>query len=298
MQEASKSMVSRSGRVFLFIGFLAGGLMLFLLGNNWHSLLPTNKSTLFKWGLVLLFLALAAAMRRSARFRAAWPVSLALAIASLANVLNWDLGNWLARLLPTATSTAQEIAIDKLAQAIPIVLLILLLTWLTGGDLGSIFLKKGDLRWGLRFGLISFGVFAVIFAVIAILQSNAPSGGGLLAMGVPLSTIVAAIPWILIFVLANSLMEELWFRGLFLGKLSPLLGATASVVVTSLVFGIPHLGSTYIAAIERLIFPAITVGLGLVNGFVMLKTDSIWGSVLFHAGYDLLVIIPILTSTG
>ena len=35
---------------------------------------------------------------------------------------------------------------------------------------------------------------------------------------------------------------------------------------------------------------------GDLNGFVMLKTDSIWGSVLFHAGYDLLVIIPVLVS--
>ena len=26
----------------------------------------------------------------------------------------------------------------------------------------------------------------------------------------------------------------------------------------------------------------------------MLKTDSIWGSVLFHAGYDLLIIIPVI----
>jgi membrane protease YdiL (CAAX protease family) len=33
-----------------------------------------------------------------------------------------------------------------------------------------------------------------------------------------------------------------------------------------------------------------------VNAYVMLKTDSIWGSVLFHAGYDLLVIIPVLVS--
>ena len=36
--------------------------------------------------------------------------------------------------------------------------------------------------------------------------------------------------------------------------------------------------------------------LGLVNAWVMLKTESIWGSVLFHAGYDLMVIIPVLIS--
>jgi membrane protease YdiL (CAAX protease family) len=44
------------------------------------------------------------------------------------------------------------------------------------------------------------------------------------------------------------------------------------------------------------IFPVIVIALGLVNAYVMLKTDSIWGSVLFHAGYDLLVIIPVLVS--
>ena len=290
-------MMQRSYRVFLFVGFLVGGLMLFLLGNNWHSLFPTNKSTLYKWALALFFLALALAMRRSERFREGWQIPLALAIASFANALNWHLGNWLARLLPAAVSTAQEIAIDKLSECLPVVLSILVLTRLAGNDLGSIFLKKGNLQWGLRFGLISFCVFAGIFAVIAVLQSNAPASGGIMAMGVPLAAIVAAIPGILVFILANSLMEELWFRGLFLRRLSPALGATASVVVTALIFGIPHLGSTYIAPIERLIFPVIVVGLGLVNGFVMLKTDSIWGSVLFHAGYDLLVIIPVLVST-
>ena len=51
-----------------------------------------------------------------------------------------------------------------------------------------------------------------------------------------------------------------------------------------------------IEPIQMIIFAIIVFALGLVNGFAMLKTDSIWGSVLFHAGYDLLVIIPILVS--
>jgi uncharacterized protein len=279
-----------------FALFLVAGLMLFLLGNNWNSLFPTNDSTLYKWSLAVLFLLLAVVLRRVERLKECWPVALALFIASLANALNWQLGNWLARFLPRAASTAQEIAIDKLSQSIPVVLTILLLNRLAGNDLGSLFLKKGNLRWGLRFGLISLGIFAAIFAVIAILQSSAPSSKGMTATGVPLAAIVAAIPWILVFVFANSLMEELWFRGLFLRKLSPILGATAAVLVTALVFGIPHLGATYIAPIEMVIFPVIVFALGLVNGFVMLKTGSIWGSVLFHAGYDLLVIIPILVS--
>ena len=54
--------------------------------------------------------------------------------------------------------------------------------------------------------------------------------------------------------------------------------------------------ATYIPQTERFIFFIIVFALGLVNGFVMLKTDSIWGSVLFHAGYDLIIIIPLLVS--
>jgi len=292
----NSGLASLSYRSVVFVLFFVGGLMIFLLGNNWNSVFPTNDSTLYKWSLPVLFLVLAVALRRSKRFQECWKIAFALFIASFANVLNWHLGNWLAPLLPVAASKAQEIAVDKLAQCIPVVLSILLLTRLAGDDLGSIFLKKGNLRWGLRFGLISFGIFAVIFAVIAVLQSNAPSREGLTAAGMPLAAIVAAIPWILAFAFANAFMEELWFRGIFLRKLSPILGASASVLVTALVFGSLHFGATYIAPVERVIFAIVAFGLGLVNGFVMLKTDSIWGSVLFHAGYDLIIIIPVLVS--
>jgi membrane protease YdiL (CAAX protease family) len=117
-----------------------------------------------------------------------------------------------------------------------------------------------------------------------------------MASGVGLDVLIAGIPWILIFCLTNGFMEELWFRGVSLGKLTPVLGPALSVLVTALVFGSTHLGADYVNLSERLIFFGIVFLLGLVNGTVMLKTRSIWGSTLFHAGYDLLVIIPILAS--
>ena len=296
MQKDSQARTQYTPRAILFLLFLVGGWMIFLLGNNYNSFFPTNDSTLYKWAITLFFLALAAFLRWRERTRGTWEIAYALFIAAFANVLNWDLGDFLADWLPPTASLAEQIALDKLAQCIPVVLAIILLTLVVGDDLGSIFLKKGDLRWGLGFGLISFGVFAAIFTVIAVLQASVQPSQGLTATGVPLGTIVAAIPWILIFCFANSLMEELWFRGIFLKKLRPFLGVTASVVVTALIFGSVHVGATYITPVEMFIFPLIAFALGLVNGFVMFKTDSIWGSVLFHAGYDLLVIIPILVS--
>lgn len=297
MQKGIVSSEAKPHHAILFVLYLIGGLSVFLLGSNTFRVFPTNRNLLYEWGLTLVFLVLTAFLRRSTRFRKFWETAFALFIASFANALNLILGNWLARLLPPAASTAQALAIDKLSQAIPIVLAIIVLTLLSGHDLGSIFLKRGNLRQGLQFGFVSFGVFAAIFAVIAVLQANAPSSQGLTASGVSLSIIIPAIPWILVFIFANALMEELWFRGISLGKLSPFLGVFGAVLLTTLVFGVTHLAGTYITPGQMFIFPLIVFTLGLVNGFVMLKTDSIWGSVLFHAGYDLFVIIPVLVSS-
>jgi uncharacterized protein len=190
----------------------------------------------------------------------------------------------------------QFLAVEKLSQAIPIVAAIVLLSLWAGDDLGSLFLRRGNLRPGLTFGLTSFAVFAVVFVVIVGVQADAPTTQGLFASGVRPSVVLAAVPWILLFCFANAFMEELWFRGVSLGKLAPLLGWTASIVVTALVFGISHAAATYIASDQTIVFPVIVTTLGAVNAFVMLKTGSIWGSVLFHAGYDLFVILPLLVS--
>ncbi len=286
----------RTARAILFVLFLIGGLAIFLFGNNWNDLFPTNTSILYKAALPIVFLVLAVVLYRSEQLKLYWRIAFALFIAAFANWLNWTLGNWLPRFVGPLTTTAQELTIDKLSQCIPVVLAIIVLTRLVGDDLGSIFLKRGDLKEGLRFGSISFGIFAVIFAVIAVLQANAPASRGMTASGVSLNVIVAALPWMLVWAFANSLMEELWFRGIFLKKLNPFLGATATCVVTALVFSLPHAGATYISPVETIGFALIVFGLGLVNARVMLKTDSIIGSLLFHAGYDLLVIIPNIVS--
>ena len=241
-------------------------------------------------------LALAGVLYRSEQLRMYWRIAFALFIAAFANWLNGMLGNWLPRFVGPLTTTAQELTIDKLSQCIPVVLCIIGLTKLVGDDLGSIFLKKGDLKEGLRFGLISFGIFAAIFAVIAVLQAGAPASQGLTASGVSLAVIVSALPWMLVWAFANSLMEELWFRAIFLKKLNPFLGVLPTIVVTSMIFAIPHAGATYISPVETIVFALIVFGLGIVNARIMLKTDSIIGSLLFHAGYDLLVIIPNIVS--
>ena len=94
----SLSAEHRASRAILFVLFLIGGLAIFLFGNNWNDLFPTNTSTLYKAALPIGFLALAVVLRRTERLRPYWRIAFALFIAAFANWLNWTLGDWLGRL--------------------------------------------------------------------------------------------------------------------------------------------------------------------------------------------------------
>jgi membrane protease YdiL (CAAX protease family) len=294
MKAASKPNTKRTTQVIVFIFYLVGGMMVFLFGANTISLFPTNKNLLYEWSITALFLLLAVIFQRVASLKIYWKIASALFIVSAANAVNLSMGNFVAKILHVSGNDMRFLAIDKLSQSIPIILTIILLTLWQGDDLGSIFLKRGKLKQGLTFGLISFACFTIIFIVIVSLQANAQRTTGLFASGVSVSTIVSAVPWILVFCFTNGFMEELWFRGVSLGKLTPVLGRTSSIAVTALVFGSTHAAATYITPVQMLLFASIVIGLGIVNAYIMLKTDSIWGSTLFHAGYDLLTIIPLL----
>ena len=294
MQATNVQSTSKITQAIAFLFYLIGGLLVFLWGANTFRLFPTNRNIVYEWGLTMILLILAVVMQRVQRLHIYWKIASALFLASAANAVNLSLGNFLGPMLHLSGEDMRFLAFDKLAQAIPIVVTIILLTLWSGDDLGSLFLKKGNLRQGLKFGLISFAIFAVIFIVIVVVQANGPKTQGLFASGISVNTVVSTIPWILMFCFVNSFMEELWFRGVSLGKLTPVLGRTASIIVTALVFGSTHAAATYITPIQMLLFAVIVIGLGLVNAYMMLKTDSIWGSVFFHAGYDLLVILPLL----
>lgn len=81
-------------------------------------------------------------------------------------------------------------------------------------------------------------------------------------------------------------MEEIWFRGLFLHRLEPAIGASGALLLTTLAFGTSHLFATYIDLWGTLVSGIITYTLGMAWGLLMHKTDALWGPVLFHAAAD------------
>jgi membrane protease YdiL (CAAX protease family) len=191
----------------------------------------------------------------------------------------------IAHLLGAPLESTQGLAIGKLYDALLVVTTILVLTILSGADLGSLFLKKGNLRLGLGIGalvLLNFLTSALIF--------YAPAYSSV-------AVLARSILWGTLFSFSNALLEELWFRGLFLRHLVPLIGVVGTVLLTSLWFSLLHaLALSYLPSSLIPIFLVNTFTLGLACGILILKTTSIWGAVMIHAAADLFLFIAVLAT--
>ena len=268
-------------KVLLSILLALAGLVVFVLGSPYYRVFPTNWNQTFYIGLAVFFLILAIIFNQVQSLSKYSMAVFAFFIASAALVF---LKTGWVNLPENSTDALQNLAVDKLSQFLHIVPVILVLTFIAGDNLKSLFIQKGNLKRGLRFGLISFAAFAVVFVVMVRNNNDFfPSLG-------------RAIPWVLLFIFANSIMEELWFRGIFLKKFEPLIGRMAAILVTSLVFGASHINATYTFPGGPVVFGLVVFGLGVAGAYAMYKDDSLIGPVLFHAGYDLMIIGSVLES--
>jgi hypothetical protein len=219
--------------------------------------------------------------QRLSRFRPAY-------FAYFTAVLGLSLGFFLAdsglKLLGLTTQTPAGIAVAKFLQASLIVIGILAVARFCGEDLASLYIRRGRLILGLSVGLITAGACLAL----TLLQP------AVRALGT--ARLMSLAPWILLFVVSNAFMEELLFRGLFLGRYEPLIGKWLAIVSTALAFTLAHMQVTYAPKLWG--FLLVTLGFSIAWGWLMQKTGSLWGSVLFHAGADLLIILPIFSSFG
>jgi membrane protease YdiL (CAAX protease family) len=264
-------------RTGLFLLFLLGGALVFLFGSSYHNLFPTNRSPVFRAGLPAAFLALTVFLA-SRGLTAAWQAAFAFFAAAGANLLATLGGPRLGRLVRANDQSIRGMALAKFSEALLNAGCIIGLCLLARVDLGSVYLRAGNLPVGLAVGLTTLALFAgAAYRQLRSFQLAA-------------KTITAYLPWMALFALSNAFMEELWFRGIFLQKLEPFLGGAAALFLTSIVFTGAHIGAAYLSTAERLRFLAILFPLALAWGFLMQFTGSLAGSTLFHAGADLLIL--------
>ena len=271
-------------RLGLFVLLTICGFLIFALTMTFVPVLPVWANYAARVGFLVVSGALWWVARdghRLSRFR---PVFFAYFTAVLGLSLGFFFADRGLELFGLTTQTPIGIAVAKFLQASLIVIGILAVARLCGEDLASLYLRKGRLMLGLSVGLIT----AAVLLVLSMLQPAVRVLGT--------ARLMSLAPWILLFVVSNAFMEELLFRGLFLGRYEPLIGKWLAIFSTGLAFTLAHMQVTY--APNLWVFLLVTLGLSIAWGWLMQKTESLWGSALFHAGADFLIILPIFTSLG
>jgi membrane protease YdiL (CAAX protease family) len=266
---------------------LAIGLAVFVVLSNYRPMLPRSVDLFARVSVALVLLVTALLAHRSTSLRAYWPLLFAFFIACLVISLDLYTSYWMLNTIRADFNTSAGDALMKAKTGVLIVGTTLLLTRASGASMGSIYVQKGNLRQGLMIGLIAFGAAAVASIPLARFMF----GGN----DLNLARILPWIPWLLIFVLANAANEELLFRGLFLRKLEPFFGPWTSNILIAILFTLYHSGVRYTP--DLLMFLASLPPLALAWGYIMRKTDSLWGSILFHAGMDLPIMLGLWSNT-
>jgi membrane protease YdiL (CAAX protease family) len=157
--------------------------------------------------------------------------------------------------------------------------------------MGSIYLRKGNLRGGLVAGTLGF--FLLYIGILVGFQVLYGS-----SHGISFVRLFELSPVVLVLASLNAPKEEIWFRSLFFGKSVPLFGNLEANLLAGPLFALAHLNAQYsqFGVGFQIGFLILVFSLGLFWGYLMQKTNSIIASSLVHAGADVAIFLPILLS--
>lgn len=274
-------------RAGFFVLLLLCEAAIFIFGSYYFDVFATNKNLTYDLAVSVVFLIATLGFRFDKRLNKHWQIPLAFFAASLAYPLTAIFGGWTRAGLSwfaVTTDTSKGLAIEKICEMLLKTLPILLLVRLSGAHFESVFLKRGRLKLGVGIGALVFFFLGTATFMFAVQRFTS------------VDSLIAAVVWGLIFSLANSFMEELWLRSLFLKRFAPVIGIRAAVWLTSLIFATMHGFAFYFDAMALTFFIVNTLSLGLACGYLMVKSDSLWGPMLIHAASDFFLFVAVLAS--
>jgi membrane protease YdiL (CAAX protease family) len=274
-------------RSILALVFFVSGAAIVYYFNPWQyeTILPKTTDYLLKIGVCVLLLVLSLVTRNNQRLHAYWQLLFALFVLTLVYTLDFIVNVYILDYLKIPVNTPTTIALQKLNEALIVISAVIGCTLASGNDLGSIYIQKGNWKLGLKIGLVAFFLAALL---------SIPMATFFKTQNLTISRALPWIPWVLIFVLANAALEETLFRGLFLRKLERFFGKLPSNILIAVVFTLIHGAATYPR--NQYAFLLVVFPLALVWGYITQKTEGLWGSILFHAGMDISIILGIFSN--
>jgi membrane protease YdiL (CAAX protease family) len=256
-------MLNIFNRFVMFILFLLLGLIIFFV----PAFLSGIPRLVYLAVIPTVFLFMVLQTRRKKGIQKYYGLLFAFFLAAFVNSLfiHWGGG-----------TTVENKTFNVVVSTFLIVIPILLLHKKFGSNLGSIYLGKGNLRPGLVLGLATFLFFLVTAIPVSSIFGANP---------ITLEQLISWAPLLAVFVSANSLREELLFRGIFLKEYEIFLGADTANILQAVIFALAHFSLPFSETSMILLVVVFFLGLGF--GAVMQKTDSLLGAFLFHAGADI-----------
>ena len=279
----NEQVYNKSTTGLLSVIFIACSFLVFNVG-GYNNFIPTNLILLTRLAIAgVLLLTTVILFRSEGRGKKYWKLSFSFLTASIGLLLAWVFGRWYHLIPGLSTSTIEGAAVAKFAEVLPVVLAILVGIWLIERDFEPIFVVGGNLKKSMKLGLLVSPLGLIPFLAL---------GGFALSVGP--DVLLSWVPWMCIFAISNAFMEELMIRGIFLKKIEPLFGQKLSLILTSLVFAIFHqaiIGFSDIISFST--YMGIAFLLGIAWGYVIQKSDNIWGSVLAHTIADILFLVAV-----
>ncbi len=273
----------------LFLLCLACGLLVFVVFGHYFPWFIWPADGLGRVAVASSLLVVALVMRRSQRLKPYWliPFAFFTGLAAISVDYYLSLSKWILPALGLTIKSPAGLAIDKLESSLLGICIVLLLNRLAGQKLTSLYIRRANLALGLLVGISAMVI--MISGLIPVTE--------LFFNGRDLSwdRILPWTPWVLIMITANAAYEELAFRGQLIGKMEPFLGKLATNLVTSLPFVLMHAGNDYMAN-TFIFFVLQLLPLSLAWCWLMQKTNSIWGSILFHAAMDIPIFVGIFSN--
>jgi uncharacterized protein len=135
---------------------------------------------------------------------------------------------------------------------------------------------------GLSIGM-AFGVFGtVVFLEILTAMLFQSQGTSLEGIDLSITSGIQLLLWIPVIAVIPAFLEEFVFRGIVLGIYERHMRPRWAILLSGVVFGLIHLQFSLFY---------LYIGIGIILGWVVYRSRSIWVGVVFHFVYNSLVVL-------